>query len=139
MNAFSMMMFNVAQKIVGMRFLLGEQQKQDQNYDDGLTQVERIVKPIDELFDLLIVPLLTLIGAAGMIYSIVLGVQYSKAESSDKREEAKKRLVNTIIGFVVVLVLLIVLRIFTNNIGIIKEWVTDTVAEANDPNKQPKQ
>lgn len=133
MNAFSMMMFNMAQKIVGMRFLLGAD---DEQTAENLTQVEKIVKPIDELFDVIIVPLLALIGGAGTIYAIVLGVQYSKAESSDKREEAKKRLVNTVIGFVVVLVLLIVLRIFTNNIGDIKEWISDTIAEANDPNNK---
>lgn len=126
MNAFSMLMFNMAQKIVGMRYLLGEEE---------LTQVEKIVKPIDELFDVIIVPLLSLIGGAGTIYAIVLGVQYSKAESSDKREEAKKRLVNTIIGFVVVFVLLVILRVFTNNITSIKDWITDTIAEANNKNQ----
>ncbi len=126
MNAFSMLMFNMAQKIVGMRYMLGEEE---------LTQVEKIVKPIDELFDVMIVPLLSLIGGAGTIYAIVLGVQYSKAESSDKREEAKKRLVNTIIGFVVVFVLLVILRVFTNNITSIKDWITNTIAEANNKNQ----
>lgn len=126
MNAFSMLMFNMAQKIVGMRYMLGEEE---------LTQVEKIVKPIDELFDVMIVPLLSLIGGAGTIYAIVLGVQYSKAESSDKREEAKKRLVNTIIGFVVVFVLLVILRVFTNNITSIKDWISNTIAEANNKNQ----
>lgn len=126
MNAFSMLMFNMAQKIVGMRYMLGEEE---------LTQVEKIVKPIDELFDVMIIPLLSLIGGAGTIYAIVLGVQYSKAESSDKREEAKKRLVNTIIGFVVVFVLLIILRVFTNNITSIKDWISNTIAEANNKNQ----
>ena len=130
MNTFSMLMFNMAQRFVGMRFMLGEDEVKE-----DLTQVERIVKPIDELFDVMIVPLLILIGGAGTIYSIVLGVQYSKAESSDKREEAKKRLVNTIIGFVVVFVLLVILRIFTNNITDIKDWITNTIDQANDPNK----
>ena len=121
-----MLMFNMAQKIVGMRYMLGEEE---------LTQVEKIVKPIDELFDVMIVPLLSLIGGAGTIYAIVLGVQYSKAESSDKREEAKKRLVNTIIGFVVVFVLLVILRVFTNNITSIKDWISNTIAEANNKNQ----
>ena len=126
MNAFSMLMFNMAQKIVGMRYMLGEEE---------LTQVEKIVKPIDELFDVMIVPLLSLLGGAGTIYAIVLGVHYSKADSSDKREEAKKRLVNTIIGFVVVFVLLVILRVFTNNITSIKDWITNTIAEANNKNQ----
>lgn len=147
MNTFSMLMFNMAQRFIS---LLGSnpdvtsgaspspQPSRGGNNDEysDLSQVEKIVKPIDELFDVIIVPLLILIGAAGTIYSIVLGVQYSKAESSDKREEAKKRLVNTIIGFVVVFVLLVVLRIFTNNITAIKDWITNTIAQANDPNNK---
>lgn len=46
------------------------------------------------------------VGAAGVIYSVVLGVQLAKAEDQSKRDEAKKRLVTTIIT-VVTLVLII--------------------------------
>lgn len=99
------------------------------------SQAQRIVKPIDELLDVIIVPLLILIGSAGLIYSIVLGVNYSKAENADKREEAKKRLVNTIIGFVVLLVLLVLLRVFTNNAEEISDWIHGVVDNANDANK----
>lgn len=99
------------------------------------SQAERIVKPIDELLDVIIVPLLILIGSAGLIYSIVLGVNYSKAENADKREEAKKRLVNTIIGFVILLVLLVLLRVFTNNAEEINDWIHNVIDNANDANK----
>ncbi len=108
------------------QFMLGE---------NGESQAEKIVKPIDELFDVMIIPLLVLIGSAGLIYSIVLGVQYSKAENADKREEAKKRLVNAIIGFVVLLVLLVILRIFTNNAESISDWIHNTIDNANNSNK----
>lgn len=96
---------------------------------------EEITSPIDQLLDVMLVPLLILIGSAGLIYSIVLGVQYSKAENADKREEAKKRLINTIIGFVVLLVLLIILRLFTSNSGAISNWIHDTIDNAKDANK----
>lgn len=100
-----------------------------------LSQAQKIAKPIDELLDVMIIPLLILIGSAGLIYSIVLGVNYSKAENADKREEAKKRLVNTIIGFVVLLVLLILLRVFTNNIDEIDDWIHSVIDNANNANK----
>lgn len=99
------------------------------------SQAQKIVKPIDELLDVMIVPLLILIGSAGLIYSIVLGVNYSKAENAEKREEAKKRLVNTIIGFVVLLVLLVLLRVFTNNAEEISDWIHGVVDNANNANK----
>lgn len=115
------------------QFMLGEtgetgSQGQAQKTE---SQAQKIVKPIDELLDVMIIPLLVLIGSAGLIYSIVLGVQYSKAENSDKREEAKKRLVNAIIGFVVLLILLVILRIFTNNAESISDWIHNTIDNAN--------
>lgn len=102
---------------------------------NATSQANKIVKPIDDLLDVMIVPLLILIGSAGLIYSIVLGVNYSKAENPDKREEAKKRLVNTIVGFVILLVLLVLLRLFTNNAEAISTWVKEVINNANDTNK----
>ena len=76
------------------------------------TWYQKIVKPIVDLMDTIIVPLLIVIGTAGTIYAIILGVNFARAESSDKREEAKKRIINFVIGFVVTLVLLILLLLF---------------------------
>lgn len=104
--------------------------------DKATSQAKSIVKPIDELLDVMIIPLLVLIGSAGLIYSIVLGVNYSKAENADKREEAKKRLVNTIIGFVILLVLLVLLRVFTNNAEEISDWIHSVIDNANNANKK---
>ncbi len=47
-------------------------------------------------------PLLALVAAAGIIYAIYLGVQLAKAESSDKQDEAKKRIITAIIAMAVV-------------------------------------
>lgn len=105
------------------------------NAQNATSQAKKIVGPIDDLLDVMIVPLLILIGSAGLIYSIVLGVNYSKAENPDKREEAKKRLVNTIVGFVILLVLLVLLRLFTNNAEAISDWVKTVIGNANDTNK----
>lgn len=44
-----------------------------------------------------------------LIYSIILGVQYSKSESTDERKNAQKKLISFIVGAVVIMVLLVLL------------------------------
>lgn len=93
--------------------------------------VYSIIRPIINVLDSLLIPVIILLGVAGSIYAIVLGVQYAKAESADKREEAKKRLINAVIGVVIMLVALIAMKIFTNNAESIFGWINDSA----DPNK----
>ncbi len=62
------------------------------------------------------------VAAFGVIYVIVLGVNYAKAEG-DGRAQAKKRMVNAIIGFVFFLVALVLLVIFIDNMEDIYVWV----------------
>jgi len=49
------------------------------------------------------------VGALGLIYSIILGVKMAKAEGSQEMEAAKKQLINAIIGVVAIVVLLSIL------------------------------
>lgn len=72
--------------------------------------------PILKVIDDAMVPILICVIAAGTIYSVVLGINLAKAESSDKREEAKKRLVNAIVGFGVIIVLLVIMYVLAANI-----------------------
>lgn len=65
--------------------------------------------PIYDFLDIFGPVLMSLLLAVGIIYSIVLGVQYSKAESGDERDTAKKKMTNAIIGFATILVLIIIL------------------------------
>ena len=51
--------------------------------------------------------ILAVVGAAGVIYSVVLDINLAKAEDQSKRDEAKKRMVTTIIAVAVTLVLII--------------------------------
>ena len=50
---------------------------------------------------------LAIVGAAGIIYSIYLGVRLATAEDQGKRDEAKKHLITVIIAIVVTLVLVV--------------------------------
>ena len=57
-------------------------------------------------------PLLIIVATAGMIYAVVLGVNLARADSADKQQEAKKRLIYAIVGLVVIIVLIIFLKLF---------------------------
>ena len=52
-------------------------------------------------------PCLIVLGSMGVIYIIILGVQYAKSENDSKRADAKKRIVNLAIGVVVIIVLIV--------------------------------
>lgn len=70
-----------------------------------------MAQPIIDLLNLVITPALLIVGALGAIFCILLGVKYAKAEEPQDREKAKHALRNAIIGFVLIFVLLVALRI----------------------------
>ena len=53
-----------------------------------------------------LVPILGIVGAAGVIWAIVLGINMARADSAEKREESKKRLISLIVGIVIMVVLI---------------------------------
>ena len=54
---------------------------------------------------------LALVGGAGTVYAIILGINLAKSESDDKRKTASTRLRNTIIGVAVLLVLVLFINL----------------------------
>lgn len=107
----------------------GNKYKDNINYGDAPTWVIEIIAPILNVLNSLLIPVIILLGTAGMIYVIVLGVQYTKAETADKRDEAKKRLINAAIGVVIMLVALILVKIFVANAASIFGWVKTTAGD----------
>ena len=55
--------------------------------------------------------LLAIVGGAGCVYAIILGVNLAKAESEDKRKQASTRIRNTIIGIATLLILVVFLNV----------------------------
>lgn len=78
----------------------------------GWEWVEQIVNAIDTL----LYPLLIVVGAAGTIYSVVLGVNMARADSTEKREEAKKRLINVIVGIIIIIALILFFKLLMSTI-----------------------
>ena len=84
------------------------------------TNFDSITTPIVELIDSLLGPALAIVGAVGSLYCVVLGVKYAKAEEPQDREKAKGHLKSAIIGFVLIFVLMLALKLAT---PILQDWV----------------
>lgn len=65
------------------------------------------VNKITDAISLILWPILIVVSAAGSIYAIVLGVNMARADSTEKREEAKKRLINVIVGIAIIIGLIL--------------------------------
>ena len=101
------------------------------NGEQGVNPSYKGILPILRLIDNAIIPVLIVLIAVGTIYSVVLGVNMARADSSEKREEAKKRLINFLIGIVIIIVLIAIMYVLADQLpnilsGINDASVTDT-------------
>ena len=64
-----------------------------------------VASKVNEILNVWIGPLFTVIGAIGAIYIVILAVQYAKAENDNKRAEVKTRIANCAIGVVSLLII----------------------------------
>ena len=83
---------------------------------------DTVTAPIVELINSLLSPILAIVGAVGTLYCVVLGVKYAKAEEPQDREKAKGHLKSAIIGFVLIFVLMLALKL---SMPILQNWVAD--------------
>ena len=86
------------------------------------TNFDTVTKPIVDLIDSLLSPILAIVGAVGSLYCVVLGVKYAKAEEPQDREKAKGHLKSAIIGFVLIFVLMLALKL---SMPILQNWVSN--------------
>ena len=86
------------------------------------TGFDAVTKPIVDLINSLMTPLLAIVGAVGSLYCVILGVKFAKAEEPQDREKAKSALKNAVIGFVLIFVLLLALKLL---MPIMTNWVSN--------------
>ena len=94
------MLFNIAKIMLASDTTLS-----DGGAADAIGQIGQVAK--DSILNIIrtLVPIIfAIVASVGVIYGIILGVNYAKAEDTSKREEAKKRLINAIIGFGIAIV-----------------------------------
>ena len=85
-------------------------------------EIKSIIQPVLDICDSLVPIMLLVVGAVGALWCILLGVKYAKADDPQEHEKAKKGLVNAIVGFVLIFILLIMLKIGT---GVLTNWWDD--------------
>lgn len=79
------------------------------------------LKSVVEALQNIVAPILIVIGAVGVIYAIYLGVMLAKAENAERREEAKKRIINVVIAIVITVALVFLMYLFTDHL----DWFVD--------------
>lgn len=101
---------NLANIIMRNSFVLATTDKPD-NWTDEQWEKFSWIYQITDAMDMILWPLLIIVASAGSIYAVVLGVNMARADSTEKREEAKKRLVNVLIGIGIIIGLILFLKL----------------------------
>ncbi len=86
---------------------------------------QKVAEPIISLINMMLGPALGIVLALGSVYCILLGVKLAKAEEPQDREKAKASLKNAIIGFVLIFVLILALRVM---VPALTDWVGSTTS-----------
>ena len=73
------------------------------SYATKFEWIGRVFQPIS----IILYVMLGLVGAAGAIYAIYLGIQLARAEDQSKRDDAKKHLITVLIALAVTVVLIL--------------------------------
>ena len=87
---------------------------------DGSINLDDAVNPITNLLKSILTYVIVLVAAAGAIFCVTLGVKFARAEEPQEREKAKQHLKNAIIGYVLIFILVVALRVGT---PILTEWM----------------
>ena len=70
------------------------------------------VSPIYDFIDTFGPFLIGMLLGVGVLYCVILGVQYAKAEKGDERDIAKKKAVNAAVSFGIIIILIVMLYAF---------------------------
>ena len=101
------MFFKLANMFMrGAAFLGADSSNSNTGTDkDIVSGAKYISGEVVETITSVLVPILAIVGAAGIIWAIVLGINMARADSAEKREETKKRLISLIVGIVIMIAL----------------------------------
>ena len=83
-----------------------------------------VTAPIVNLLNRITKVLIPVVVAIGGVYCVFLGIKFAKAEEPQDQMKAKQALKNAIIGFVLIFVLLVILRVGMKELG---TWMTEQI------------
>jgi Na+-translocating ferredoxin:NAD+ oxidoreductase RnfA subunit len=81
---------------------------------------EPVIKPVLDILNAILWPAIAVVGSAGTVYCVFLGIKIAKSDEQNSREKAKKDLLGAVVGFALIFVLIVALKIAT---PILQEWV----------------
>lgn len=81
--------------------------------DTGIEWLNTLLKAVINIIN----PILILVAVAGIVYAIVVGVKFAKADEKNERDEAKQKLIYVIVGIVVTGLLIALFYFLALNIG----------------------
>ena len=79
----------------------------DKIFTGDTTGAAQAAKDAFKIVELVLWIVLAVVGVAGIIYSIWLGIKLARAEDQSKRDEAKKHLITVVIAIAVTVVLVV--------------------------------
>lgn len=83
-----------------------------------------VIKPVLDVLNAILWPAIAIVGSVGTIYCIFLGIKIAKSDEQNSREKAKKDLIGAIIGFLIVFILIVGLKLL---MPIMQDWVKTQV------------
>lgn len=92
-----------------------------EDISDTSSEFDKVAEPIVDLIGSMLNVVLAFVGAVGAIYCVFLGIKFAKAEEPQDKEKAKDHLKNAIIGFVLIFVLILGLRLL---MPVMTKWVS---------------
>ncbi len=78
----------------------------------GAENVTKILNGFNSVLQKILSPIIGIAVAVGMVFAIYLGLKLAKANNPEEREEAKKRVIYTIIGIAIGVALIIIFNLF---------------------------
>ena len=88
---------------------------------------------IVDFLDMIVVPLTVILFISAAIMAIIIGVAIAKADSGDKAQEMKKRLIGLIITCFVVTALIWLLGAILSNYGTIMDFIRNVFTGKEEP------
>lgn len=102
------------------RVLLAMQSNMLGNTDGAYNAARAVLDEVLKWLELLLVPIFSIACIIGVIYVIVIVMKMAKADNAEAREEAKKKVIYTVVGILIGIFMIILLILLKNNLG---DWI----------------
>ena len=81
----------------------------------GAKKTTEVLMKFNAVLNNILVPIIIVTCSIGVIFAIYLGIKMARANNAEQREEAKKRVVYTVIAIAVGIALILLFKIFASN------------------------